>query len=205
MPLQQATPSSEGYTPNFRSVTKIEVEDIVLDEDDVPSIIGKMKTAGRNSNITIILDFSDLIQILMTAGEPGLEVSNFIKKRMLDAGRERPTVIDTRIEFGKVLMLDNCYLEIYKPQHRHGQKWVENRDNLFFVEKILSKREYEKRTKEVEVKQKIQECLELIGSSYASYQRLRKLGITEEEAKLRAGLQDELLFKLSTYLHKLKD
>jgi hypothetical protein len=204
-PNKKATPSSEGYTPNFRSITKIEVEDIVFDEEDVPSIVGKIKAGARNTSISIILEFSELIQILMSAGELGLEVCNFIKKMMTDAGRDRPTVIDIRVQFGQLLMLDNCYLEIYKPQHRHGQKWVEDRDNLYFVEKILSKREFEKRTKEVEVKQKIQECLELIGSSYASYQRLRKLGITEEEAKLRAGLQDELLFKLSTYLHKLKD
>lgn len=204
-PNKKATPSSEGYTPNFRSVSKIELEDIVFDEQDMPSLIGKIKNGARNSSITIILEFSELIQILMTAGEMGMEVCGFIKKKMSDAGRERPTVIDIRVQFGQTLMLDNCYLEIYKPQHRHGQKWVEDRDNLFFVEKILSKKEFEKRSKEVEVKQKIQECLELIGSSYASYQRLRKLGITEEEAKLRAGLQDELLFKLSTYLHKLKD
>lgn len=204
-PNKKATPVSEGYTPNFRSVTKIEVEDIVFDEQDMPSIVGKLKTGARNSNISVILEFSELIQILMTAGEMGVEVSNFIKKKIADAGRERPTVIDIRVQFGQLLMLDNCYLEIYKPQHRHGQKWVEDRDNLFFLERILSKKEFEKRSKEVEVKQKIQECLELIGSSYASYQRLRKLGITDEEAKLRAGLQDELLFKLSTYLHKLKD
>lgn len=204
-PNKKATPASEGYTPNFRSVSKIEVEDIVFDEQDMPSIVGRIKSGSRNSGITIMLEFSELIQILMSAGEMGLDVSSYIKKKIMDAGRERPTVIDIRLQFGQTLMLDNCYLEIYKPQHRHGQKWVEDKDNLFFVEKILSKREFEKRTKEVEVKQKIQECLELIGSSYASYQRLRKLGITDEEAKLRAGLQDELLFKLSTYLHKLKD
>ena len=29
--------------------------------------------------------------------------------------------------------------------------------------------------------------------------------LTEDEAKLRAGLQDELLYKLSYYLNKLKD
>jgi len=55
------------------------------------------------------------------------------------------------------------------------------------------------------VKTKIEECLELIGGSYVYYQRLRRLGITEEEAQVRAGLQDELLFKLSFYLNKLKD
>ena len=57
----------------------------------------------------------------------------------------------------------------------------------------------------VEVKQKIQECLELIGGSYVYYQRLRRLDITDDEAKLRAGLQDELLFKLSYFLNKLKE
>jgi hypothetical protein len=200
-PNKKATPATEGYTPNYRSVTKIQVEDIVFDELDMPGITGKLKT----SNIAIKLEFSQLTQVLMSAGELGAEISGFIKKKLADASREKPTVIDIRVEFGQTLILDNCYLEIYKPQHRHGQKWVEDKDNFFFVEKILSKKEFEKRSKEVEVKLKIQECLELIGSSYGSYQKLRRLGITEEEAKLRAGLQDELLFKLSTYLHKLKD
>lgn len=204
-PNKKATPATEGYTPNLRSVTKIQVEDIVFDEQDTPSLVGKLKTGSRFTNITVTLEFTALTQVLMSAGELGAEVNSFIKKKLADAGRERPTVIDIRVEFGQQLILDNCYLEIYKPQHRHGQKWVEDKDNLFFVEKILSKKEFEKRSKEVEVKQKIQECLELIGSSYGSYQRLRRLGITDEEAKLRAGLQDELLFKLSTYLHKLKD
>jgi hypothetical protein len=204
-PNKKATPASEGYTPNFRTVTKIQIEEIVFDEHDTPAIVGKVKAGSRSSSVTIILEFSALTQALMSAGDSGSDVIAFIKKKLAVAEREKTTVIDLRVEFGHVLVLENCHMEIYKPQHRHGQKWVEDKDSVFFVEKILSKREFEKRTKEVEVKQKIQECLELIGGSYGSYQRLRRLGITDEEAKLRAGLQDELLFKLSTYLHKLKD
>ena len=82
---------------------------------------------------------------------------------------------------------------------------MEDKDHFYFVDKILTKKEFEKRTKEAEVKRKIQECLELIGGSYVYYQRLRRLGITDEEAKLRAGLQDELLFKLSYFLNKVKE
>ncbi|MFB6454866.1 hypothetical protein ACE38W_06310 [Chitinophaga sp. Hz27] len=202
---KRPTPAEEGYKPNYRTITKVQVEDIIFDENTSPSLFGKIRN-GRNYNrITISLEFSELNQILMSSDDLGVEISNHIKKRLANPSAEKPTVIDIRAEFGNVLKLDNCYLEVYKPQHREGNKWVEDKDNFYFVDKILTKKEFEKRTKEEEVKHKIQECLELIGGSYVYYQRLRRLGITDDEAKLRAGLQDELLFKLSYFLNKVKE
>lgn len=197
---KKETPDTEGYTPNYRMVSKILVEDIVFDEHANPSLIGKLKAGSRLSKITISMEMAALQMVLASAGEKGAQISGFLKK-----SKQHPPVIDLRTELGDVLMLDNCYLEVYKPQHKRGQQWVEARDSVFYLHKILSKKEFEKKSKEEDVKQKIQECLDLIGGSYGYYQRMRKLGITDEEAKLRAGLQDELLFKLSTFLHKLKD
>lgn len=202
---KRATPAEEGYKPDYKTITKVQVEDIIFDEQTTPSLFGKIKSGRSYTRITISLEFSELNQILMSSDELGIEISNHIKKRLANPAAEKPTVIDIRAEFGNVLKLDNCYLEVYKPQHREGNKWVEDKDNFYFVDKILTKKEFEKRTKEAEVQRKIQECLELIGGSYVYYQRLRRLGITDEEAKLRAGLQDELLFKLSFFLNKVKE
>lgn len=204
-PAKRATPAEEGYKPNYRTISKMQVEDIVLDENAAPCLYGKIRSGNRYTRISIGLEFSELNQILTSSGEMGVEISNFIKKKLASPSAEKPTVIDIRTQFGKMLRLENCYLEVYKPQHREGQEWIEDKDNFYFVDKILTKKEFDKRSKEVETKEKIQECLELIGGSYVHYQRLRRLGITDEEAKLRAGLSDELLFKLSSYLHKLKD
>ncbi|SCC45717.1 hypothetical protein GA0116948_109108 [Chitinophaga costaii] len=203
---KRLTPAEEGYAPNYRTVTKVLVEDIVFDQDTTPSIFGKVRINGRLTRVTIGLEFSELNQLLMTSDELGVEISSLIKKKLSSPAVEKPLVIDVRAQFGQELKLDNCYLEVYKPQHRDSKhKWVEDKDPFYFVDKILSKKEFDKRSKEVEVKQKIQECLELIGGSYVYYQRLRRLDITEDEAKLRAGLGDELLFKLSYFLNKLKE
>lgn len=202
---KRLTPAEEGYKPNYKTISKIQVEDIVFDDNTSPSLFGKIRNGRSYSRITIGLEFSELNQLLMSGGELGVEISNAIKKRLANRAAEKPLVIDIKAEFGEALKLDNCYLEVYKPQHLEGSKWMEDKDAFYFVDKILSKKEFEKKAKEEEVKTKIQECLELIGGSYVYYQRLRRLGITEEEAKLRAGLQDELLFKLSFYLSKLKD
>ncbi len=204
-PLKRATPAEEGYKPNYRTISKMQVEDIVLDAHATPCLYGKIRSGNRYTRISIGLEFSELNQILTASGEMGVEIANFIKKKLAGPSADKSIVIDIRTEFGKMLRLENCFLEIYKPQHREGQEWIEDKDNFYFVDKILSKKEFDKRSKEMETKEKIQECLELIGGSYVHYQRLRRLGITDEEAKLRAGLQDELLFKLSSYLHKLKD
>ncbi len=202
---KRPTPVEEGYKPNYRTITKVQVEDIIFDENTSPSLFGKIKSGRNYIRITISLEFSELNQILMSSDDLGVEISNHIKKRLANPTPEKPMVIDIKSEFGTVLKLDNCYLEVYKPQHREGNKWVEDKDNFYFVDKILTKKEFEKRAKEEEVKHKIQECLELIGGSYVYYQRLRRLGITDDEAKLRAGLQDELLFKLSYFLNKVKE
>jgi len=204
-PAQRATPEAQGYTPNYRTISKLQVEDIVLDQHASPCLYGKIRSGNRYTRISIGLEFSELNQLLMSSGEMGAAVSDLIKKKLANPAAEKPTVIDIRTEFGKMLRLENCYLEVYKPQHREGREWIEDKDNFYFVDKILTRKEFEKRAKETEIKEKIQECLELIGGSYVHYQRLRRLGITDEEAKLRAGLQDELLFKLSFFLHKLKD
>ncbi|WP_217603550.1 hypothetical protein [Chitinophaga sp. GbtcB8] len=204
-PAKRATPAEEGYLPNYRTISKMQVEDIVFDEQGNPRLFGKIRTGNRYNRISIGLEYSELNQVLMSSGEMGVEISRFIKKKLANNAAEQPTVIDIRTEFGKLLRLDACYLEVYKPQHREGHDWIEDKDNFYFVDKILTKKEFDKRAKELETKEKIQECLEIIGGSYVHYQRLRRLGVTDEEAKLRAGLQDELLFKLSTFLHKLKD
>ncbi|TWV98014.1 hypothetical protein [Chitinophaga pinensis] len=202
---KKALPASEGYTPNLRMVSKLQVEDILFDEQQMPSIIGKLKSGSRYIRVTMVMEFSQLNQVLQSSAELGAEISAFIKKKLSGSQKEKPIAIDVRAEFGQVLQLDDCHLEVYKPQHQSRGKWVETKDNLYFVDKILSRKEYDKKSKEAEIRGKIEECLELIGGSYGYYQRMRKLGITDEEAKLRAGLQDELLFKLSTFLHKLRD
>lgn len=202
---KRLTPAEEGYKPNYQTISKVQIEDIVFDDMTTPSLFGKIRTGRSYSRITIGLEFSELNQLLMNSGELGMEISNAIKKRLSNRAVKKPLVIDIKAEFGEPLKLDNCYLEVYKPQHKEDGKWTEDKDAFYFVDKILSKKEFDKKAKEAEVKTKIQECLELIGGSYVYYQRLRRLGITDDEAKLRAGLQDELLFKLSFYLNKLKD
>ena len=202
---KKALPASEGYTPNLRMVSKLQVEDILFDEQQMPSIIGKLKSGSRYIRVTMVMEFSQLNQVLQSSAELGTEIGAFIKKKLSGSQKDKPIAIDVRAEFGKILQLDDCHLEVYKPQHQSRGKWVETKDNLYFVDKILSRKEYDKKSKEAEIRGKIEECLELIGGSYGYYQRMRKLGITDEEAKLRAGLQDELLFKLSTFLHKLRD
>lgn len=202
---KRLTPAEEGYKPNYKTISKVQIEDIVFDDKTTPSLFGKIRSGSRYTRITIGLEFSELNQLLMSSGELGVEISNAIKKRLANPAVEKPMVIDIKAEFGEPLKLDNCYMEVYKPQHKEEGKWIEDKDAFYFVDKILSKKEFDKKAKEEEVKTKIQECLELIGGSYVYYQRLRRLGISEEEAQLRAGLQDELLFKLSFFLNKLKD
>lgn len=202
---KRLTPAEEGYKPNYQSITKVQVEDIVFDDKSTPCLFGKVRNGRSYTRITIGLEYSELNQLLMNSGEMGIEISNAIKKRLNGRTGDKPLVLDIKAEFGAALKLDNCYLEVYKPQHKEDGVWTEDKDAFYFVDKVLTKKEFDKKAKEVEVKTKIQECLEIVGGSYVYYQRLRRLGITDDEAKLRAGLQDELLFKLSFYLNKLKD
>ena len=194
-----------GYQPNFQLISKLQVEDVIFDDKALPTIIGKIRVGTKLTRISLVLDFSQLSQVLAAGNTLGAEINTAIKKKLSVKDVPQPLVVDLKAEFGQILKIDSCYMEIYKPQFLDGKKWIEEKEPIFFVERILSKREYDKRVKEEEIKENIQECLELVGASYVHYQRLKRLGISDEEAKLRAGLQDELLFQLSFYLNKLKD
>jgi hypothetical protein len=93
-------------------VNKLQVEDILLDEQQTPSIIGKLKSGSRYIRVTMVMKLSQLNQILMASGEQGTEISAFIKKQLSGAKKEKSTAIDIRAEFGQVLTLDDCYLEV---------------------------------------------------------------------------------------------
>ncbi len=91
---KRATPLEDGYTPNYKTITKVQVEDIIFDEQTTPSLFGKIKSGRGYARITISLEFSELNQILMSSDELGVEISNHIKKRLANPAAEKPTVID---------------------------------------------------------------------------------------------------------------
>lgn len=113
---KKALPASEGYTPNLRMVSKLQVEDILFDEQQMPSIIGKLKSGSRYIRVTMVMEFSQLNQVLQSSAELGVEIGAFIKKKLSGAQKDKPIAIDVRAEFGQVLQLDDCHLEVYKPQ-----------------------------------------------------------------------------------------
>jgi len=79
---RRLTPAEEGYKPNYKTISKVQVEDIVFDDKTAPSLFGKIKTGTRYTRITISLEFTELNQLLMSSGELGIEVSNAIKSAL---------------------------------------------------------------------------------------------------------------------------
>lgn len=201
----EITDENKAYKPNYLTITNMLVEQIVFDDEIPPTLMGKILLESNDSyNIQIGIGFSDLNHILITCGDLGLKISDLISQKLSSSYIESPTVIELKDIFGIDLIINNCYLEGYCTQHKDKNgNWVEDEGNLFMVDKIFNKQEFEKKVEQSKDKEQLNDCLELIGVAYIYYLRLKRFGLSEHEARKRSGLKNELLFKLSYLINKI--
>ncbi|MGN6511810.1 MAG: hypothetical protein ACTHLD_20265, partial [Chitinophaga sp.] len=68
---KRLTPAEEGYKPNYKTISKVQVEDIVFEDKTPPSLFGKIKAGSRSTRSTSRLGVSELNQLLLSSGALG--------------------------------------------------------------------------------------------------------------------------------------
>jgi len=206
--LKQPVPEglSDDYSPQLFTITDIEVDEIVFDSEVPPSLFGRIIEKDSVREVTIGLQFSQLNKILLTCGDQGVKISDKITEKLSDEYIEQPTVIDIEEVVGQPLVIDNCYLEVYMPQHQDETgHWVNDELDLFMVNQVFTRQDYEKNVETNELKEQLFDCFQLIDSAYTYYKHMISTGIKEREARSQAGLKDDLLFKIALLLHKINE
>lgn len=215
-----------GYDAEHYLLDEIRIRQILFDESDGVTIFGALGAKDdyeTSISWDFICNFGLLTDILMFADnrEEGDLLINIISEK-LSKELEIPTVIDMDDIFGGELYFTKLIFEVYKPHEKDENGiWQPTDENCYFIESIESQTEFYKRNRDnkEETKPNINEdalerALSVLGISkspedqlsdyfiilhnaYRYYSQLIGKDFTEKEARRRAGLSDELLFRIS--------
>ncbi len=192
------------YEPCSELLSDIIVEEIIFDKETPPTLNCKKVMENYISDCWINLKFDQLYEILSYCGEFGEQITNLVKEKLKEAPTDNPIELNLKNYFGDYLMVDNCYLKVNKSKYKDEENnWVEEEGNFYFLDKILSHHDIDKNNPYVFYGENLPVYLKTSGLAYLHYKELKKITISDSAARERAGLKDDLLFKIAYSVYKI--
>ena len=200
----------QKYQPNYRYTHEIYLSEIVFEKDkdstDV-TIFGYYRdsTEKKLKRVDYWCEFSTLTDLLMAGKEKCESVISAISDILTSETTEVPVIVDVENILGKPLKIDNIKLTIYRPmvEDENGE-WQEDRsDEEFYIIDHFESFENKKSATRNSFEE-LFEYLTLLDNAFKYYLHLRSLDFTEETARKKSGLSDELLFRIAALNHKIR-
>lgn len=215
-----------AYDADYIFLEEIRIRQIIFDESDSVTIFGALADKDDyNTSIRcdFLCNFGLLTDILMFADkkDQGDLLIKIISEK-LSTELEIPTVIDMDDIFGGELYFTKLIFKVYKPHEKDENGiWQQTDENCYFIESIARQTEFSQQNEsnsnqsiENGTEDPLERALNILGISksakdqlsdyfiilnnaYRYYSQLIAKDFTEKEARKRAGLSDELLFRIS--------
>lgn len=196
----------EVYKPNYNVIGNVYIAGIFFESGNSETdatIFGYYKSSFDNTliDITYACDFRIIIDLLtFLDDERSILILEKINERIQESDQWNPGYVDIEGIFGEALLLENQFFKVYKPQQQSGWTglWYEIKDEIYIIESIQWLPDISSSTGNYNIE--LKEYNRILNLSFIFYIHLVKIGISEKNARKRAGLKDELLYRLA-YLH----
>lgn len=200
------------YNPNYKIVENIFIKQIIFDRDfeNINVTIYGLKEIPESEyleNVSYCCDFSILTDLLLLAEEKGQPINKAITDLLNLETEENPLVIDILNVFEEVLYIDKIILQIYKPmlENEFGYWVEENPDEEFYIiDSVESKENFsQNQNYQQKFNDELTEYLLVLNNAYQYYLQLKKVNMPDKLARKKAGLKDELLFRIAVLNYKI--
>lgn len=217
------------YDPEHFFLYEIRVQQIIFDESADVTIFGSLPNENdyeKSISWEFLCSFALLTDILLFADDK--EKGDLLIKMISDklsVELEIPTIIDVENIFGKEVIFSNLVYEVYKPHVKdENGEWQPVKDNCYFIETIEDKDEgdnykFKEHTEEIcddlleealnnlegakSDEEKLSEYLVVLDNAFRYYLQLVSKQFSEKEARKRAGLGDELLYRMAVLNNRI--
>jgi hypothetical protein len=223
---------SNAYNPQYFHLDEIYISEIIFDESENISLFCYLFDEGQNKLVRwdLFSDFTFLTDILLFAGNEG-EVIIKILSEKLSVHFDIPTVINIEELFDKPLYVDSFIFKVYRPHEKDENGiWHPANDNYLYMDSMEVKEEFLTRQPETYIakikdgkiiydlleealsnipidpyQKQLTEYLNVLENAFKYYLILLNKEFTEKEARRRAGLSDELLYRIAFYNNKINN
>ncbi len=153
-----------------------------------------------------VCKFDILTDLLLNANEDGEKIIKAIAEK-LSKELEIPTAIEMEELFGiTAVLIDNIVAEAERVgELDENGKWKDPDDLCYYIESLRSKDDYFKKNKEQlkTAEELLHNCFTILNNAFKYYQQLIDKDFSEKEARKRAGLENELLFRIAYLRNKM--
>jgi len=186
------------YKPTIEVITYFEASDIIFDDSNDVTVYGMAGFEDGDEEIILSLDFTNLNELLSSAGDDGKRVAEKIGDVLSKTDDAYPVSIDLYDILDHSLVIDTLEMRIYHAMEENGEEgWEETEENIYFLDEFdeLDEDDLEM----YKHKRKLNQHLETLSSGFEYYESLKEIGFSEEDARNKAGLTDPFLFKLALH------
>lgn len=183
---------------SLQQIDRLKMGQIIFDHSEWVTIWGAVETEGCFRPMNIVISFDMLNRLLRFSGKKGDDVQMKLVER-LEQGTEEPSIVDLEKIFGGPVELAQCRLMAYHPRQQLRDGSVQEDLSSLFVENVQPLLEQKRllRRPRNQARQELDECLQMLAQAYELYRGYLELDIDEEEALQKAGLEEELTYKMA--------
>ncbi|MBC5772780.1 hypothetical protein H8S95_01785 [Pontibacter sp. KCTC 32443] len=200
-----ARPEPVDFEPDYIILSDlIEIEEIIFSEDSAVTVTGQLYECCKPSPITLGFDFDTLAALIREYGSQGKSVLNYFNKSRQQNLIDVPVVISLKDKTGSTLELRQHYFKVYKPLTLGANGKPEIMKEAFYiVDEVIDKRRYDQQ-QVMFMRSGLNGTFHHISQHYYFYLNHRHDGLSEDEARKKAELQDWVRFEISRMLYLLE-
>jgi len=181
----------------------IALRQIVMDQTEWVTLWGYQLGEQIPLKTDYVLEFETLNKLLRLHGDLGDEIQMLLVER-LEGGLETAQVVDIEQIFGMPALLDRCRLRGYHPEQEVAPGHWEENPRITLIEDLVTVAPRPMDKKNL-YRQNYYKCLRLLIKSYKLYLGYLELDFDEATAMEKAGLKDEVKFKMAYYAWKISN
>jgi hypothetical protein len=186
--------------PRFMEIQGVAVRQIVMDQTEWVTLWGYRLGESEPQRTDYVMEFEILNKLLRLHADLGDEIQMIIVER-LEEGVQGPQVLDIEAMFGMPAVLDRCRLKCFHPRRQVSQgKWEED-PRCIYIDDVVAAAP-KSPNKQSLYRQNFYKCVQLLVKSYRLYLGYMELDFDEASAMEKAGLQDDVKFKMAYYAWK---
>lgn len=193
----------DAYIPKYYYIDEIIINAIVFDETENLTLLGSYYNTDEEklNSCDYLCDFAQLTDLLLIAGEHADKIITELTDKLCGEF-EIPSVLDIKEIIGEPLKIEGIMIKIYKPHDKNDDgEWVPINEPLYIIDDIESKEAFEQSPegKQYLFKQEISKYLSILNIAFRYYEQLVAMKFPDKKARKKAGLKDELLFRIAYF------
>lgn len=198
-------------TTAITQMQAISIGQIIMDDSNYLTLWGQVRQDDAWHTCDFVTTYEVMNTLLRFSQDKHDAVQMTIVKKLEDM-RRTPDIIDLEAELGAAVVFDNLTFYMRRPCLQQEDNWEAYADDeCYYIERVVQLPVPAEPTLPPAARrglrdtdERMEYCIRLLHDTYALYLGFMEIGLEEETARAKAGLEDDNKFSMAYYAWQLE-